>query len=180
MSEMPPVDHVGFQVSDFPSSLTFYTAVLAPLGMMKVMEYNEDNFRGAGLGPAGKPVFWLMAGGKTVPRVHLAFTAPNRAAVDAFYAAALKNGGSDNGPPGVRKEYHPNYYAAFVLDPDGHNIEAVIHVPDRPVRKAATRKGAAKAARKGAAKATRRAAKPAKPGRKAKPAKKPARKKARR
>jgi predicted lactoylglutathione lyase len=84
----------------------------------------------AGLGSNGKPFFWLADAGKTSPRIHVAFVAGTRAEVDAFYKAAIAAGGSDNGKPGLRPMYHPNYYGAFVLDADGHNVEAVCHKPE--------------------------------------------------
>jgi catechol 2,3-dioxygenase-like lactoylglutathione lyase family enzyme len=122
--EAAMLDHIGFSVGDFSRSRAFYLAALAPLGASAVMEFEGH----AGLGREGKPVFWLSQGPVATP-MHLAFTARNRKEVDAFYAAALKAGGRDNGPPGLRPHYHPNYYAAFVIDPDGHNIEAVCHSP---------------------------------------------------
>jgi predicted lactoylglutathione lyase len=78
---------------------------------------------------AEKPIFWINSGAALRDHVHVAFAAASRADVDAFYKAAMAAGGRDNGPPGIREDYHPNYYAAFVLDPDGHNIEAVCHAP---------------------------------------------------
>ncbi len=124
------IDHFGFQVSDFPKLLAFYEPVLATLGIAKVMEIPEAaGFKGAGFGAAGKPDFWIWEGGHTAPHLHIAFAAADRAAVDRFYAAALSAGARDNGPPGIRAHYHPDYYAAFVLDPDGHNIEACCHHP---------------------------------------------------
>jgi predicted lactoylglutathione lyase len=84
----------------------------------------------AGIGADGKPFFWISAGGKTAPHVHLAFRVESRAQVDAFHAAAIAAGGKDNGGPGIRELYHPNYYGAFILDPDGHNLEAVSHKPE--------------------------------------------------
>ncbi|MBZ9937153.1 VOC family protein [Mesorhizobium sp. BR1-1-16] len=122
------IDHFGFQVSDFSRLLAFYEPVLAALGITKVMDIPaEAGFKGAGFGAGGKPDFWIWEGGRTAPHLHVAFSAPHRAAVDAFYAAALAAGARDNGAPGIRAHYHPNYYAAFVLDPDGHNIEACCH-----------------------------------------------------
>lgn len=117
------IDHVSIKVSDLAKAKTFFEAALAPLGYKVVKE-----FPGAavGLGAAGKPDFWISIGGKTAP-VHIAFATADRKVVDAFHAAALKAGGKDEGAPGVRKEYHPNYYGAFVLDLDGNNIEAVCH-----------------------------------------------------
>lgn len=117
------LDHIGLAVSDLSASKRFYIRALAPLGYEVIMEFEE----GVGLGAAGKPDFWLGKGTRTTPRVHVAFTAESRAAVDAFYQAGMAAGGTDNGPPGLREHYHPTYYGAFVLDPDGHNIEAVCH-----------------------------------------------------
>jgi catechol 2,3-dioxygenase-like lactoylglutathione lyase family enzyme len=118
------LDHIGVPVSDLTVSRTFYTRALAPLGAGVVMETNDA----VGFGKAGKPQFWIGTS-TTVPiSVHVAFTA-SRAEVDAFYAAAMQAGGRDNGAPGLRPHYHPSYYAAFVLDPDGHNVEAVCHAP---------------------------------------------------
>jgi catechol 2,3-dioxygenase-like lactoylglutathione lyase family enzyme len=116
------VDHVTLVVGDLKKSLRFYRSALEPLGY--VVESSDDT--SAGLGPAGKPQLWLQEG-KTVSRSHVAFKAPSRKAVDQFHAAALSNGGKDNGPPGVRESYSPTWYAAFAHDPDGNNIEAVIH-----------------------------------------------------
>jgi catechol 2,3-dioxygenase-like lactoylglutathione lyase family enzyme len=144
------IDHVGWQVADYDLTVKFYTAALKPLGWKKQMEFKWDGGQTAGFGPPGKPFLWLSTGGKTAPHIHFAFAAPDRAAVDAFHKAALKAGGKDNGAPGLRPEYHENYYAAFVLDPDGHNIEAVIHTAPKAVRKPAAAKKAV--ARKTAAK----------------------------
>lgn len=119
------LDHVGFNVSDFERSKSFYLAALAPLGLTLL---------GAGEGWAmigGKDGrLWIGAYGPAATPIHLAFRAPDRAAVDAFHAAALKAGGRDNGGPGIRTAYAPDYYAAFVFDPDGHNVEAVRQGPD--------------------------------------------------
>ena len=120
------IDHVGIQVGDYARSRDFYRAALAPLGYELLME-GED---WAGFGAGGTPDFWIQEGERTTPRVHVALHADDRARVRAFYDAALKAGGRDNGPPGIRADYHPNYYAAFVFDPDGHNIEAVCHNPE--------------------------------------------------
>jgi catechol 2,3-dioxygenase-like lactoylglutathione lyase family enzyme len=111
-------DHV--QLKDLQSSKRFYAAALAPLGL--TVEYDEDGL--VGFGPKGALALWLGAGESRRP-VHIAFVAKNRAAVRAFYAAALPAGGTDNGAPGLRPEYHANYYGGFVKDPDGNNIEAV-------------------------------------------------------
>ncbi|WP_394825250.1 VOC family protein [Pendulispora albinea] len=123
------LDHVGLRVRDFPKAKAFYKAVLAPLEYELVKEIGPEmgvEYVGAGFGPRGKPEFWIGAGTPNGP-VHVAFLAPNRAAVDAFYKAALAAGAADHGPPGVRAHYHPNYFGAFVLDLDGNNIEAVCH-----------------------------------------------------
>ena len=125
------IDHTGLNVSDYPKSKAFYLAALAPLGYQVVMELPSSMVpQGAmGLGVPPKPDFWVAGGKRNSPPLHIAFRAQNRAQVDAFYKAAMAAGGRDNGPPGIRAHYHPNYYGAFVLDPDGHNIEAVCHDP---------------------------------------------------
>jgi catechol 2,3-dioxygenase-like lactoylglutathione lyase family enzyme len=119
------IDHVSLRVSDLARSVAFYTAALAPLGYVKMME-----FAGAavGFGAQGKPDFWLTPStDEKIQSTHIAFLSPSREAVDQFHTAALANGGKDNGGPGPRPQYHANYYGAFVLDPDGHNAEAVVH-----------------------------------------------------
>ena len=118
-------DHVGFGVSDYAASKAFFTQALAPLGIGIVVEGQY----GAGIGRAGKPSLWVApaAGKPVVAGMHLAFTAADRKQVDEFYRAALAAGGRDNGAPGLRPHYHANYYAAFVIGPDGHNVEAVCH-----------------------------------------------------
>jgi catechol 2,3-dioxygenase-like lactoylglutathione lyase family enzyme len=126
------IDHTSLSVSDFEAAKTFYAAALKPLRIEILMEFPAEvtgSVDVAGLGADGKPFLWLANGGKTSPRVHLAFRAENRAQVDAFHAAALAAGATDNGAPGLRPVYHPDYYGAFVLDADGHNIEAVCHGP---------------------------------------------------
>jgi catechol 2,3-dioxygenase-like lactoylglutathione lyase family enzyme len=125
------LDHAGFPVSDYVRSKAFYLQALAPLGYVLVMEVQQDenDSPAAGFGVGGKPDFWIGGEGGLQRPIHIAIAAQNRAAVDAFYRAALAAGGKDNGAPGLRPHYHPNYYAAFVLDPDGHNIEAVCHTP---------------------------------------------------
>jgi len=127
------IDHVGIPVSDIARSTEFYLKALEPLGISIVMEVSaEQTGHGAavGFGANFKPFFWIGgAGGLAVGHVHVAFAAPSRAAVDAFYRAAITAGGKDNGKPGLRPHYHENYYGAFVLDFDGHNIEAVCHAP---------------------------------------------------
>jgi catechol 2,3-dioxygenase-like lactoylglutathione lyase family enzyme len=119
------IDHTGVAVSNFAKSKAFYAAALAPLGYAVLMEFEQF----AGFGIAPKPDFWIGEGKPNVPPIHVAFRAESRGQVDAFYQAAITAGGRDNGAPGLREHYHPNYYGAFVLDPDGHNIEAVCHTP---------------------------------------------------
>jgi catechol 2,3-dioxygenase-like lactoylglutathione lyase family enzyme len=119
------IDHMAVGVSNLSRSKAFYQAALAPLGYTLLMEDDGS----AGFGVAPKPDFWLGEGAPNVPPVHVAFATHSRADVDAFYRAAMAAGGRDNGPPGLRAYYHPNYYGAFVLDPDGHNVEAVCHSP---------------------------------------------------
>ncbi len=125
------IDHIGFPVSDYETSKAFYAKALAPLGYGLVMEVpvNEMDAPAAGFGIGGNPDFWIGGEGGVGNPVHVAITARDRAAVDAFYKAAIAAGGEDNGAPGLRPQYGANYYAAFVLDPDGHNIEAVCYTP---------------------------------------------------
>jgi catechol 2,3-dioxygenase-like lactoylglutathione lyase family enzyme len=127
------IDHVGFPVSDYARSKAFYEKALAPLGYTLIMEvgpeHTESGSPAAGFGANGKPDFWIGGEGGLAKQMHIAIAVDDHAMVDAFYQAALANGAKDNGAPGVRPQYHPNYYAAFVLDPDGHNIEAVYHGP---------------------------------------------------
>jgi catechol 2,3-dioxygenase-like lactoylglutathione lyase family enzyme len=132
------LDHINLRVTDYERSRTFYQAALAPLGYRLAMEGDS----GAGFSKGPIPAFWIKQGAFTGhdstaeptpqegcggPRLHVAFAGENRAMVDAFHRAALAAGGRDNGPPGLRPNYHANYYGAFVLDPDGFNIEAVCH-----------------------------------------------------
>ena len=127
------LDHIGLSVADIERSKAFYEAALEPLGLKVVMEVTAAQTGGeahAGFGVEGKPFFWIGTGAKPKGGTHVAFTARDRAAVDAFHRAALAAGGRDNGAPGLRPHYHPNYYGAFVLDPDGNNIEAVCHRPE--------------------------------------------------
>jgi catechol 2,3-dioxygenase-like lactoylglutathione lyase family enzyme len=119
------IDHASLTVSNFEKSKAFYAKALAPIGYAVLMEFPGS----AGLGEKGKPDFWISEGKPNHPPVHLAFHAGDRKHVDAFHAAALAAGGRDNGAPGLRPHYHPTYYGAFVLDPDGHNIEVVCHTP---------------------------------------------------
>jgi catechol 2,3-dioxygenase-like lactoylglutathione lyase family enzyme len=123
------LDHIGFSVSDYARSKAFYEKALAPLGYSLVMEVAQtaNDHPAAGFGANGKPDFWIGGEGGLNKPIHIAIAAKDRATVDAFYRAALAAGGRDNGAPGLRPHYHPNYYGAFVLDPDGHNIEAVCH-----------------------------------------------------
>jgi catechol 2,3-dioxygenase-like lactoylglutathione lyase family enzyme len=129
---MSILDHVTLVVSDYDRSKAFYEKALAPLGIQRMVEFGQA----AGFGKDGKAAFWIGAAPASFQRpehlrlitpTHLAFTAASRAEVEAFYAAALAAGGKDFGAPGIRAHYHPRYYGAFVLDPDGHDIEAVFH-----------------------------------------------------
>lgn len=119
-------DHVFIDVSDLEGSRAFYEAALTPLGFFVVME--ADGM--VGFGRNEQPQFWLADRGTPhATGVHIAFSAESRSAVEAFHREAIAAGGTDNGAPGLRPDYHPTYYAAFVLDPQGHNIEAVRHGP---------------------------------------------------
>ena len=126
------IDHMSLPVSDYARSKSFYLEALAPLGYGIAMEVTPEQSGGesyVGFGNDRKPYFWLAPSDGAQSRIHVAFAAKDRAAVDAFYRAALAAGGKDNGGPGLRAHYHPNYYGAFVHDPDGHNVEAVCHMP---------------------------------------------------
>jgi catechol 2,3-dioxygenase-like lactoylglutathione lyase family enzyme len=172
------LDHISLRVQDHSRAVAFYRAALAPLGYRVLMEYPGA----AGLG-AGMPDFWLMTTEQPLNPTHIAFSA-DRATVDAFHAAALGAGGTDNGPPGLRADYHPHYYSAFVRDPEGNNVEVVCHV-DPDAKPAPVKTTARKSARK-VAKATPKAKTKPKAKAKAKAkvakakAKKPAAKKKRR
>ena len=122
------LDHIGLRTRQLKEMFAFYEAVLAPLGFSKQKDYGVA----AGFGKEGMHPLWIgRADGDVVASsVHLALTADSRNAVDDFYKAALANGGKDNGPPGLRPQYHENYYGAFVIDPDGNNLEAVCHRPE--------------------------------------------------
>jgi catechol 2,3-dioxygenase-like lactoylglutathione lyase family enzyme len=120
------LDHVTVGVTDIARAIAFYDLALAPLGITRLYAEGEA-FAGYGIGE--KAFFWIGLKAAQINGVHIAFGAANRAAVDAFYAAALAAADRDNGAPGLRPHYHDNYYGAFVLDPDGHNIEAVCHIP---------------------------------------------------
>lgn len=120
------IDHITIAVSDYQKSRAFFSAVLAPLGITLIAEFEGW----AGFGKNGKPEFWFGAGDNAPKGLHLAFSAANRAQVREFYRIALQVGGTDNGPPGIRAIYHPAYYGAFVLGPDAHNVEAVCHLAE--------------------------------------------------
>jgi catechol 2,3-dioxygenase-like lactoylglutathione lyase family enzyme len=127
------IDHITLSVTDLGRAKVFYSAALHPLGLALIAEVSAEAsgdvaFAGFGLGRKG--TLWLAARGKQTPPTHVCFRAKTRAAVRNFYGAALKAGGADNGPPGPRTEYHDAYYAAFVLDPDGNNIEALCFEPE--------------------------------------------------
>jgi catechol 2,3-dioxygenase-like lactoylglutathione lyase family enzyme len=119
------LDHVSLSVTDSARSQAFYTKALAPLGYKLISEYDG----GFGIGSEGGSSVWVSSGPAQKPIAHLAFRARDRRQVDQFYRAALEAGGRDNGKPGPRENYSPTYYAAFVLDPDGNNVEAVCHAP---------------------------------------------------
>ena len=118
-------DHVGINVRDYGASRAFYERALAPIGYRIVMDMEQ--FQAVAFGPGEKPIFWVAQREPFGTGTHVAFTCDDRATVDAFHAAAVEAGGADNGPPGIREHYHPTYYGAFVLDPDGNNVEAVCH-----------------------------------------------------
>ncbi|MDX1431196.1 MAG: VOC family protein [Gammaproteobacteria bacterium] len=117
------IDHITISVADYAAGKAFYRSALAPLGYSIIMEFEHM----AGFGTGERPEFWIRQGEATTPPVHVAFVSPDTARVDAFHAAALAAGGRDHGRPGLRPEYHKSYYGAFVLDPDGNNVEAVCH-----------------------------------------------------
>jgi catechol 2,3-dioxygenase-like lactoylglutathione lyase family enzyme len=117
------IDHITLLVQDHPRSKAFYTQALAPLGIEVALEFEGV----AGFGKGGKGEFWLGTAAQPQTPVHIAFLADSHAQVDRFYAAALAAGARDNGAPGIRAVYHPDYYGAFVIAPEGHNIEAVCH-----------------------------------------------------
>jgi catechol 2,3-dioxygenase-like lactoylglutathione lyase family enzyme len=127
------LDHIGFVVSDFDRSRRFYSHALAPLSIALLLEVTAEQTGAgahAGFGAEGKAYFWIGNQGHALKGLHVAFVARSRRQVDEFYRAALQSGGRDNGAPGLRPHYHENYYGAFVLDPDGNNVEAVCHVPE--------------------------------------------------
>jgi len=120
------IDHLGLVVSDVEKSKQFYSLCLEPLDISLLMEVEGW----VGFGASGKPEFWFGEGGQAHKPMHIAFAAKNRSVVDEFYDRALEAGATDNGAPGIREMYHPDYYGAFVIGPDGHNIEAVCHKPE--------------------------------------------------
>ncbi|MGH6873799.1 MAG: VOC family protein [Aestuariivirgaceae bacterium] len=126
------LDHVGFAVSDLERARSFYQQTLSPLGIMQLYDITAEQTDGEaylGFGEDQRPYFWVGTGERFGGNIHVAFLAETRDLVDKFHAAGLKAGGKDNGAPGLRPHYHKNYYGAFVLDPDGNNIEAVCHRP---------------------------------------------------
>lgn len=129
------LDHLSFSVSDYAESVAFYDATLKILGFGRLMTFETQEHQVAGYGAAGKPFFWIgketsVASSERIGQArgfHVAFRAPHVDAIKAWYAKCLELGGKDNGPPGPRPEYHPGYYAAFIIDPNGWRIEAVLH-----------------------------------------------------
>jgi catechol 2,3-dioxygenase-like lactoylglutathione lyase family enzyme len=152
------LDHISLRVQDFSRALSFYRTALAPIGYDVIMEYPGA----VGLGAQGKPDFWIMKTDQPLNPTHVAFVS-ERERIDAFHSAALAAGGSDNGPPGVRVDYHPHYYAAFIYDPEGNNIEVVCHEDPAAPPPAPARASAKRAARKPAKKAASKAKAKAKP-----------------
>lgn len=128
------IDHIGFAVSDAERSKAFYDALLGSIGISLIMQAPGDKTESGGdsygYGDGGKPYFWIGDNERVSQGAHVAFAVESRALVDAFHAAGLAAGGEDNGAPGLRPHYHPNYYGAFILDPDGLNVEAVCHRPE--------------------------------------------------
>ncbi len=127
------IDHISLSVADLAKAKAFYSALLSPLGLELVGEVTAEQsgtvaFAGYGIGRKGQ--LWIAEKGRQTPSTHICFRALSREAVRKFYAAGIAGGGTDNGPPGVREVYHPEYYAAFILDPEGHNIEAVTFEPE--------------------------------------------------
>ena len=128
------IDHMGFPVTDIARSRAFYDAALAPLGLEALVtippEQSPSGGTAVGYGRHDDPFFWIGDNETVGQGIHVAFRVESRAMVNAFHKAALAAGGTDHGAPGLREHYGPNYYAAFVLDPDGFNIEAVCHAPE--------------------------------------------------
>ena len=147
------IDHMTLTVRDMARSRSFYARALAPLGCRVLMEFGEM----CGFGD-DQPFLWMKPGDPPTTPQHIAFTARRRADVDAFHAAALAAGARDNGAPGLRPDYHPSYYAAFVIDPDGHNLEAVTHRPEPARARRARPRRSARRATPGARKAKPRKA----------------------
>eukprot|EP00850_Spirogloea_muscicola_P018851 SM000177S03184 [mRNA] locus=s177:154039:154853:+ [translate_table: standard] len=136
-----PIDHVAMTVANFEASKAFYLAALAPLQFGVVMEFDDQGTQVCGIGPGKKPVLWLSEGpalsdSSHKSSFHISFGSPDREKVDECYAAAIAAGGKDNGGPGIRAHYHPSYYAAFVRDPDGNNVEVCNNIPDCPSKEA--------------------------------------------
>jgi len=124
------IHHIDFAVTDLTRSRAFYLEALKPLGMRLMMDrQHEDGRQIIGFGSPPDPVFWIRSGQPVLGHLHVAFNAGSRTVVDAFHAAAIAAGGRDHGAPGLRSRYAAHYYAAFVLDPDGHNVEAVCRLP---------------------------------------------------
>jgi catechol 2,3-dioxygenase-like lactoylglutathione lyase family enzyme len=136
------IDHFTLTVSNLGRSKAFYNRALAPLGYKLLMDFGQA----VGYGDEKKPYFWLKEGPEASRPMHIAFQAKNRAAVDAFHSAALAAGARDDGRPGLREMYHPNYYGSFVIELDGHPIEAVCHAAPGGAKKAPAKKPAAKKA----------------------------------
>ena len=126
------IDHITFEITDFARSTDFYDQAFAPLGVRRLFDVPDEHSGGVAVTGYGdeRPWFWIAEQDATRGKLHVALGASSRDLVDAFHQAALRAGGRDYGPPGLRPHYHPTYYAAFVLDPDGHNIEVVCHAPD--------------------------------------------------
>ena len=127
------IDHISFGVADFSRSTQFYDYALGTLGISRIIDLPSENSSGIKVSGYGddRPWFWLAEENATSGMVHIAFRAKTRKEVNMFHEAAIRAGGIDNGPPGIRPVYHAEYYAAFVIDPDGHNIEAVCHYPEK-------------------------------------------------
>jgi catechol 2,3-dioxygenase-like lactoylglutathione lyase family enzyme len=174
------IDHISVRVQDFSKAVEFYRAALEPLGYQVLMQFEGA----AGLGAGGMPDLWIMQTEKALNPTHVAISG-ERSQIDAFHGAALAAGATDNGPPGPRVDYHPHYYAAFVLDPEGNNLEVVCHTPEgtvaassRPRAAKKSAKAATRPAKKTAKKSAKKSAKSAKTSatsaKKAVPAKKSA------
>ena len=133
------IDHLTLTVRDLGRAKSFYTSTLAPLGYGLIMDFGEM----LGFGEPHKPFFWIKQGAAPQSPMHLAFRAKSRAAVDGFHQAALAASATDDGAPGLRPDYHANYYGAFIIDPDGHHLEAVSHGDTAAPKKAAPKKKSA-------------------------------------